>query len=456
MSKEKALKKLKTLLNHRLEMNPYVLKEHSKSEAFFPEYSPDAVVFAKDEEEIVKIVKICSQERFPIIPWGSGTSLEGHTLPKNGGLVLNLSQMNKILEINNQDMYAIVEPGVKRKFLNEELRSTGLFFSVDPGADASLGGMASTGASGTTTVRYGTIRDNILSLEVVTSDGEIIKIGNKAKKSSSGYDLKSIFIGSEGTLGIITKLTLKLNSIPEAISSAVCNFPSIQDAVNASTLIIQSGIPIARLELVDEKSISIINSYSNTELREKPHLFLEFHGSKKSVIEQTEEVKVIFSDFNMNEFKWSSKTEERNKLWKARHNAFYAYKSYYSDREAIVTDVCLPISKLTDIILDTQKDIERSGLPGPIIGHVGDGNFHAVLMVRKNNVEDHTKASKIISNMVIKSINYNGTSSGEHGIGLGKTKFMEREHGKSLKIMKIIKKSLDPKGIMNPGKIFLE
>ena len=454
MSKEKVINKLRNLLSDRLQTNSYVLDEHGKSEAFFPNYRPDAVVFPNNKEEIINIVKICYDESFPIIPWGSGTSLEGHTLAINGGIVVNLMNMNKILKINPNDMYAVVEPGVQRNHLNMELKSTGLFFSVDPGADASIGGMASTGASGTTSVKYGTMRDNILSLEVITPEGELIKIGNKAKKSSSGYDLKNIFIGSEGTLGIITEIILKLNCIPDNISSAVCCFSSIQNAIDASTSIIQSAIPIARLEFIDEESISIINNFSNTNMKIKPHLFLEFHGSEKIVEEQSKEVEEIIYDFDGENFEWSTKTEERNKLWHARHNAFYAYKSSFPDREPIVTDVCVPISKLTKIILSTQKDIESSGIPGPIIGHVGDGNFHAVLMIRKDNQEDKEKALEIISKMVLRALKENGTASGEHGIGIGKSKFMEEEHGKSLELMKIIKKSFDPKNIMNPGKIF--
>ena len=454
MSKEKALNKLKNLLSDRLQTNSYILDEHGKSEAFFPNYKPDAVAFPNNKDEIIKIVRICSDQCLPIIPWGSGTSLEGHTLAINGGLVLNLMNMNQILQINSNDMYAVVQPGVQRHNLNMELKSTGLFFSVDPGADASIGGMASTGASGTMSVKYGTMRDNILGMEIITPNGELINIGNKAKKSSSGYDLKNIFIGSEGTLGIVTEIILKLNCIPETVSSAVCCFPSIKNAIEASTLIIQSAIPIARLEFVDEVSISIINDFSNTKMKKKPHLFLEFHGSKKAVEEQSLEVEEIINDFNGQDFKWSIKTEDRNKLWNARHNAFYAYKSSYPEREPIVTDVCVPISKLTKIILSTQKDIEESGLPGPIIGHVGDGNFHAVLMIRKDNSGDKEKALEIISKMVIRALEEKGTSSGEHGIGIGKAKFMQQEHGKSLEIMKAIKQTIDPKNIMNPGKIF--
>ena len=453
MTVQTAIQRITSLFGEAVKTGENVRKEHAHCEAHFEEFLPDAVVYASSTEKVAKIVEICNEEFCPIIPWGTGTSLEGHALPLLGGISLNMSKMNQIIKVNTEDMDVIVQPGVLREELNHYLRDSGLFFSVDPGANASLGGMAATRASGTTSVRYGTMRENVLALEVVLADGRIIRTGTRARKSSSGYDLTKLLIGSEGTLGIITELTLKLNGRPEAMAAAVCEFPNIDAAVQTVIATIQSSIPIARMEFLDNKSIEILNGYAQTEINLQPHLFLEFHGTQNSVTEQAEFVKEIASDFQVRNFNWSYKEEERNKIWKMRHNALYAYKAYYTNCSVVVTDVCVPISRLADIVQETQKDIEGSGIAGPILGHVGDGNFHSTLIVRKENETDLKTALELSHRMTERALKMEGTISGEHGVGVGKLKYMDREHGAAWDVMTTIKKALDPNQILNPGKL---
>ena len=453
MSIAAAIEKIALILADRIETSDSIRLEHGKSETHFPEALPDAVAFVNSTNEVSKILKICNDELCPIVPWGTGTALEGHALAVKGGISLNMMNMNEIIKVNGDDMDVIVQPGVQREQLNEYLRASGLFFTVDPGANASLGGMAATRASGTTAVKYGTMKENVLALEVVLADGRIIRTGSRARKSSSGYDLTNLIVGSEGTLGIITELTLKLHGRPEAISAAVCAFPTIDAAVQTVISTIQAGIPIARMEFLDSTTIDIFNDYSKASMESKPHLFLEFHGSAASVMEQAEQVKEIACEFQASNFEWSPKEEQRNKIWKMRHNAFWSYKAYYPNCTAIATDVCVPISQLAQIVNKTQIDIEESGISGPIIGHVGDGNFHSTLIIRNDNPEDLKIARELSHRMTERALSMNGTVSGEHGIGLGKIKYMEKEHGEAWDIMTSIKKALDPNLILNPGKL---
>ncbi len=453
MSKENAIKKISEILGERLKTSKTVRLEHAKSEAHYNEYLPDAVAFVNSTEEVSQILKICTEELCPIVAWGTGTGLEGHALAVHGGVSLNMMNMNQIVQVNPEDMDVIVQPGVQREQLNEHLRASGLFFSVDPGANASIGGMAATRASGTTSVRYGTMKENVLALEFVTASGKIIRSGSRARKSSSGYDLTKLLVGSEGTLGIITELTLKLHGRPEAMSAAVCAFPTIDAAVQTVITTIQAGIPIARMEFIDSKTADILNGYSKSTMESLPHLFMEFHGSEASVIEQAELVKEIGAEFQASGFQWSHREEDRNKIWKMRHNVLYAYKAYYSNCTLIATDVCVPISKLAQIIRETQIDIQNSGISGPIIGHVGDGNFHSTLMIRDQNKQDLKIANQLSHRMNERAIQLGGTVSGEHGIGIGKIKYMEKEHGEAWDLMSLIKTALDPNQILNPGKM---
>ncbi|MDE2759311.1 MAG: FAD-binding protein [Paracoccaceae bacterium] len=454
MTIENAKTRLRELFDDRFSTNNSVLELHGADESYFPVSLPDGVVFPANKEEVSQIVTICNEENCPVIPWGVGTSLEGHSLAINGGITIDLGQMKKILEINEEDLNVVVQPGITREELNQELRNTGLFFPIDPGANATLGGMASTRASGTTAVRYGTMKDNILAMEVVLADGKIIRTGTKAKKDSAGYDLTSLFVGSEGTLGIITEITLKLQGQPEAISAAVCAFEDIESAVNSVILIIQMGIPIARIELVDAAMMRGMNLWDKDfNLPETPHLFLEFHGSKSGVEEQSETVGEIISDFGGSDYQWATKTEDRNHLWKARHNAYYAAKSLRPGCKVLTTDSCVPISKLTEAILETVEDIENSPLEGPIVGHVGDGNFHTALLLDPDSPEELAIAKEITSRLNARSLKLGGTITGEHGIGLGKMKYMHQQHGESWILMANIKRTLDPKNILNPGKV---
>lgn len=431
-----------------------VCEHHGKDESSHAPMPPDAVVFAQSTEDVAAAVALCHAHKVPVIAFGTGTSLEGHLLAVKGGVSIDLSQMNRVLAIRPQDLDATVEAGVTRKQLNAALHDTGLFFPIDPGADASLGGMAATRASGTNAVRYGTMREAVLATTVVLPDGRIIKTGTRAKKSSAGYDLTRLFVGSEGTLGIITELTVRLHPLPEAIASAVCAFPDIAAAVDTVIQTIQLGIPVARIELLDTLSIRAINRYSKTALREAPTLFFELHGSPAGVAEQTEALRAIAGEHGGMDFEWAHRPEERTRLWQARHDAYYACLALQPGARSITTDVCVPISRLADCIAATRADLEATGLTAPLLGHVGDGNFHMLILVRPDDTAELEKAQAFAQRLAERAIAMDGTCTGEHGIGLGKRKYMAREHGEAaLSVMRAIKQVLDPDDLMNPGKV---
>jgi D-lactate dehydrogenase (cytochrome) len=390
----------------------------------------------------------------PVIPYGTGTALEGGVVALHGGICIDMSEMNNIIKLNHGDMDVVVQPGVTRRQLAAHLKDTGLFFPIDPGADASLGGMASTRASGTNAVRYGTMKENVINLEAVMADGSIIRTGGRSKKSAAGYDLTRLMVGSEGTLGVITELTVKLYPVPEAMSSATCTFDNLEDAVNSVIQIIQCGIPVARVELIDAKTIEAINVYSKMDYSVAPTLFFEFHGSESYVQEQAELAQEITADNNGGAFTWTRNTEESNKMWRARHDVAYASKLLHPKGKIWSTDVCVPISNLAECLLETQQDIDQTGILAPMVGHVGDGNFHLLLLVDHDNPAEVQKATDLHERMVKRALSLDGTCTGEHGIGFGKIDFLKKEHGPAIQPMLAIKKALDPKGIMNPGKIF--
>ncbi|MEI4232367.1 FAD-binding oxidoreductase [Roseovarius sp. D22-M7] len=448
-----AFAELQTCLGQRVTRSKSDLDLHARSESYFADASPDAVAYPEDTAEVAEIVRICARHRVPVIGWGTGTSLEGQAQAFSGGVAVDFSHMDRILDIAPEDMLVRVQPGVTRQALNEALRATGLFFPVDPGANASLGGMAATRASGTTAVRYGTMRHNVLALEVVTATGEVIRTGSGARKSSSGYDLTGLFVGAEGTLGLMTELTLRLYGQPEAISSAVCAFETVDAAVETVIETIQCGLPMARIELMDTESVRAVNAYSKMDLPEKPHLLLEFHGSDSGVAEQAEAFGSIAADHGGSAFDWATRTEARTALWTMRHNAYYALLALRPGARAIVTDICVPISKLAEAIEDTRADLAEAGVTGPIVGHVGDGNFHATLLVDMDNADEVARAKAAAARMVERSLRLGGTSTGEHGIGVGKRDYMQSEHGGSWAMMGAIKTALDPDNIMNPGKL---
>ncbi|MBN8441292.1 MAG: FAD-binding protein [Thauera sp.] len=431
-----------------------VRTHHGHDESHFPDALPDAVVFARSTEEVVFIVNTCREHRVPIIPFGVGSSLEGHILAVRGGISVDLSEMNKIIALHTEDMDAVVQPGVTRKQLNAALHGSGLFFPIDPGADASLGGMAATRASGTNAVRYGTMRENVLAITAVLADGRVIRTGGRARKSSSGYDLTRLLVGSEGTLGIITELTVRLHPLPEAISGAVCAFPDIVDAVNTVIQTIQLGVPVARIELLDALTVKAINRYSKTALRESPMLFFEFHGSPSSVEEQARMVQDIAHDNAGLDFEWASRPEERSRLWAARHDVLFASLNLRPGSRGISTDVCVPISRLAECVAATRADIDASGLIAPIVGHVGDGNFHCVILVDPNDPAEIAHAEDLNRRIVERALSMGGTCSGEHGIGIGKQDFLLAEHGReAVDVMRVIKQALDPDNLLNPGKV---
>jgi D-lactate dehydrogenase (cytochrome) len=444
---------LRELLGERLSTSDAVRQQHGKDESFHEVHAPDAVAFAASTEEVAAIVTACARHKTPVIAYGTGTSLEGHVQALHGGVCIDVSQMNEVLEVNNEDLDCRVQPGVTRKQLNSYLRDSGLFFPIDPGADASLGGMTATRASGTNAVRYGTMRENVLGLTVVLADGRVIKTGGRARKSSAGYDLTRLFVGSEGTLGVITEVQLRLYGIPEAISSAVCSFPTLEGAVMTVTQAIQMGIPVARIELLDEFQMDAINRYSDLSYPVQPTLFFEFHGSDNGVREQAELVGEISSEFGGSDFQWATKQEERNKLWQARHDAYYAALALRPGCKGWATDVCVPISEMTQCLLETRKDIDESGLLAPIVSHAGDGNFHLVFLVDTENAEEMARASAVNDRMVARALAAGGTCTGEHGIGYGKIEKLKSEHGEAVSVMRQIKTALDPDNIMNPGKI---
>jgi len=453
MSIQSAITELSLVLGDRLSSAKPDLDLHGQSETHFALMPPDAVAYPENTEEVSKIVRICAAQDCPVIGWGTGTSLEGHTSAIRGGVCVDFSRMNKVLTVNAEDMDVVVQPGITREELNTDLRATGLFFPVDPGANASVGGMAATRASGTTAVRYGTMRDNVRALEVVLADGRIIRTGNRARKSSAGYDLTSLFVGSEGTLGLITELTLKLQGQPEAVASAICAFDAIEDAVNTVIMTIQMGIPMARIEFVDSATATAFNIYAGANMPEVPHLLVEFHGSDTSVSEDARRFGEIVDDMGGKGFEWSTKEEDRRALWAMRHNAYYACLALRKGATALVTDICVPISRLAEAVDETRADIANSSIPGPILGHVGDGNFHAILLVEPGNTKELTVAKDLSHRIVERALRLGGTITGEHGVGMGKLDYMQAEHGDGWAVMGDIKRSLDPKNIMNPGKV---
>ncbi|CAA7617844.1 FAD/FMN-containing dehydrogenase [Magnetospirillum sp. LM-5] len=447
---------LRTLSAHfgeRLSQAASVRQQHGKDESHFSAFPPDAVLFAQSTNDVAFAVKECARFRVPVIAFGTGTSLEGHIAAIKGGVTIDLAGMKAILAVRPEDLDVTVQPGVTRKQLNEHLRDQGLFFPIDPGADASLGGMAATRASGTNAVRYGTMKDNVLGLEVVLADGRIIRTGGRARKSSAGYDLTRLMVGSEGTLGIITELTLKLHGVPEAISAATCPFPSVEAAIDTVILTIQSGIPVARVEFLDQTMIAAVNRYSRTDHQEAPTLFFEFHGSPASVAEQAERVASIAADFGASGFTWATTTEERTRLWAARHTAYWAALALRPGAKAWTTDACVPISALARCLLETKADLDRSGLISALVGHVGDGNFHALVLVDPDNPAEVALAERLNQGIVARALALGGTCTGEHGIGMGKKDFLAAEAGGALSVMRAIKQALDPDGILNPGKI---
>jgi D-lactate dehydrogenase (cytochrome) len=432
-----------------------VREQHGRDESSFEAPPPAAVVFAESTQDVADAVALAAQHGTPIIPFGVGSSLEGHLLAVQGGISIDLGRMNKVLTVNAEDLTVTVQAGVTRKQLNEEIKSTGLFFPIDPGADATIGGMSATRASGTNAVRYGTMRENVLALEVVTASGEVIRTGTRAKKSSAGYDLTRLFVGSEGTLGVITEITLKLYPLPEAVSAAICSFPSIAAAVHTVIQTIQLGVPIARVELIDSNTVRMVNAYSKLGLREEPMLLMEFHGSPAGVKEQAETVQEIAADHGGKAFEWATTPEERTRLWTARHNAYFAAIQSRPGCRAISTDTCVPISRLADCLLESVKEADASGLPYFLVGHVGDGNFHFGYLLDPHDPKEREVAEQLNHSLVARALSMEGTCTGEHGVGLHKMGFLVTETGQgAIDVMRSIKRALDPKNIMNPGKIF--
>jgi len=447
------LSDLSHLLQDRLSLARPVLNQHAQSETHISGGLPDAVAFPRTTDEVAQIARICSAHNLPMIGWGAGTSLEGHALALHGGVTVDFSLMDAVISVSPEDMLCVVQPGITREKLNEELRATGLFFPVDPGANASLGGMAATRASGTTAVRYGTMRDNVLGLVVVLADGRVIRTGSAAPKSSAGYDLTALMVGAEGTLGLTTELTLRLQGQPEAVSAAICAFATIGDAVNCVITTIQSGIPMARIEFLDESSVAACNAAAKANLPPAPHLMVEFHGSPNGVQEQAERFGEIAANFGCSGFEWANTTEDRARLWKMRHNAYPAILALRPGATAVVTDVCVPISRLAEAVEETRADIADSPLSGPILGHVGDGNFHAILLVDRDEASEQAEAKRLSARMAERALRLGGTISGEHGVGCGKLGYMEAEHGAAWDVMGQVKLALDPANLMNPGKM---
>jgi len=454
VSTENVVVSLKEFLEEsQVSVNQTIRELHSKDESYHDVSLPDIVVFPKSADDVSKIMKVANQLKVPVVPFGRGSSLEGHVIPYDNGITIDFSLMDKILEVREKDLLVKVQPGVTRTQLNKELKKYGLFFSVDPGADATLGGMAATNASGTTTVKYGVMRDQVRDLEVVLADGTIIHTGNLAAKSASGYHLNGLFVGSEGTLGCFTELTLKVYGIPEFTTAARAVFPTVKNAVEAVTSILQAGIPIARVELVDEESIKQVNRFSETNYAEKPTLFLEFDGNEAGLKQDVEFTKEIMEDHGCEEIQFESDNTTRTKLWDARHNLAYAYIHGNVGRKMMVTDVCVPISELADAVIYARSELDAIGLTGGVLGHVGDGNFHALLMIDKNNKEEIQKADDFNEKIVRYALERDGTCTGEHGVGIGKQKYQAAEHGEALHVMEKIKIALDPNNILNPNKI---
>ncbi|MGC9420789.1 MAG: FAD-binding oxidoreductase [Rhodovulum sp.] len=448
-----AMDDIAAMLGPRLSRGASVCAQHSRNEAHYALARPDAVAFPETPEEVAAIVRACAADGTPVTAYGTGTSLEGQHLAVRGGISLDLSRMDRVLAVNAEDLNAVVQPGVTRTRLNADLRATGLFFPVDPGADASLGGMAATRASGTTAVRYGTMRENVLALQAVMADGSIIRTGSQARKSSAGYDLTHLLVGSEGTLGILTELTLRLHPLPEAVAAATCRFPTVADAVNCVILVIQSAIPMARIELVDEMMVRGFNLHSGTDLPEKPHLFLEFHGAPGAVADQAAAFREIAAEFGVAGWQDATTTEARSALWAMRHNAHYATGALEPGKRTLATDVCVPISRLAEAVVEAQDLAREMGLTSAIVGHVGDGNFHCGVRVKPENAAEMARVLEFSGRLAETALRLGGTVTGEHGIGLGKQKYMAAEHGPALDWMRALKAAWDPANILNPGKM---
>lgn len=445
---------LKQRFGERFQTGESFRDQHSHTTTYLPSQRPDGVVFVEASADVQEIVRVCAVHKVPIVPFGTGSSLEGQVNAPFGGISVDFSRMNRVLSVNAEDLDCTVEPGVTREDLNTYLRDTGLFFPIDPGANASLGGMTATRASGTNAVRYGTMKDNVLALTVVTADGEEIRTAHRARKSSAGYDLTRLFVGSEGTLGVITSVTLRLQGTPAKISGGVCAFPTLEDACNAVIMTIQMGIPVARIELLDEMQIRACNAYSKLSYAERPTLFVEFHGTEETVALQAAQFGEIAAEFGGGKFAYTANAEERTLLWKARHNAYWASRALAPELAALSTDVCVPISRLAECVAATQADIREEGFLAPIVGHAGDGNFHVLLLFNDKDTADVEKAEAFLERLNGRALAMEGTCTGEHGIGQGKIGYLEQELGSALPAMRAIKASLDPDNIFNPGKIF--
>lgn len=445
---------LKELLGDRVSTAESVREHHSHGESWHPPGLPDAVVFPTSTDEVSAIVRLCAEQRRPIVPFGMGSSLEGHVNAIHGGVSIDLTRMTRVLRLSPDDLDITVEAGLTRLKLDAHLKNTGLMFPIDPGADATIGGMAATRASGTTAVRYGTMRENVLGMTVVLPDGRVISTGGRARKSSSGFDLTRLFVGSEGTLGVITELTLRLYGRPEAVRAAVCPFASMAGAAKTVIQTIQLGIPVARIEIIDEAQLRVVNAYSKTNYPLAPTLFFEFHGISETAVEdQIRAVEEIARDHGAQGFKWAASLEDRNTLWQARHNAYYATVASRPGARAWTTDICVPISHLAECILETQADLAAASVVAPLVGHAGDGNFHLIIMLDPGDQAEFEKISRLSERLVERALKFGGTCSGEHGVGFGKLKYLEAEHGAALDVMRAIKRAIDPNNLMNPGKL---
>ncbi len=448
-----AIAELQAALGDRVSTAAGICEQHGNDPSYHASARPDAVVFAHETADVQRAVQICAAHRIPIIAFGAGTSLEGHIAAICGGVSIDTSNMNQVLHVHSEDFSVSLQAGVDRERLNRQLRPHGLFFPVDPGANATLGGMAATRASGTNAVRYGTMRDNVLALEVVLADGRIIRTGTRARKSSAGYDLTGLLVGSEGTLGIITELTLRTYGLPEHVAAATCAFADLRRAVEAVIEIMQFGIPVARIEFLDETQVDAINRYCRTNLPTIPTLFFEFHGSEASVAEHLSELRSIVEEHGATALDFASTPEERERLWHARHNAYFAALALAPDKHGVTTDVCVPISRLADCITATKADLDQSGFVAPVVGHVGDGNFHVIMLVNPDDAEEMQRAEDVHRRMVHRALSMDGTCTGEHGIGCGKREFLSAEHGEAVEVMRALKHSLDPHNLLNPGKL---
>ena len=445
---------LRAALGDRLSTAEAVRAQHGRDESHHEPHPPDAVAFPRTTDEVVAIVRACARHRVPMVPFGVGTSLEGGVGALQGGLCVDTSGLDRILRIGREDMDATVEAGVTRKRLNAELRDTGLFFPIDPGADATIGGMAATRASGTNAVRYGTMRENVLNLKVVLADGSVVTTARRARKSAAGYDLTRLFVGSEGTLGVITEVTLRLYGVPEATAAAVCAFPSVDDAVKTCIATIQAGVPVARVELLDEAQMSACVRYAKLDYAVAPTLFLEFHGSAAGVREQAQTVEAIAAEHGGAGFRWATRPEDRSRLWQARHDALYAALALRPGARAWSTEVCVPISRLADCIGETRADLAGASIPATIVGHVGDGNFHVIFLIDPDRPAEFAEAKRLNERLVRRALAMDGTSTGEHGIGAGKRAWLAEEHGlEGAALMRTLKHALDPLDLMNPGKV---